>query len=199
MQLPVMGGTVVVDAVLPDGGSRTVLTPQLAGLQTGMDYVVMAVGKVADGSLSSLLVPAAATVPTSGNALVQVVHAAAGAPTVDVHVTTPGAPLSSGTVTATLPFKQFTGRVRSQLVTTKSGLRRPAMLLQSYLIPARLISVRGVIYSSPPWITALPAIHRYHCWRWSPMVTVQKLKMSTARQPCGWCTRWLMRPPLTSC
>lgn len=111
VQLPVMGGTVVVDAVLPDGSSRTVLTPQLAGLQAGMDYVVLAVGKVADGSLSSLLVPAAATVPTSGNALVQVVHAASGAPTVDVHLTAPGVPLGSGTVTATLPFKQFTGRV----------------------------------------------------------------------------------------
>lgn len=111
LQLPLMVGTVVVDAVLPDGSTQTVLTPQLAGLQTGMDYVVMAVGKVADGSLSSLLVPAAATVPTAGNALVQVVHAASGAPTVDVHLTAPGAPLGSGTVTATLPFKQFTGRV----------------------------------------------------------------------------------------
>lgn len=111
VRVPATSLGVTVSAVLPDNSTSAVLNPQLTGLQANQDYVVMAVGKVADNSLSALVVNAPANTPTAGNALLQVVHAAAGAPTVDVHLTAPDATISGSTVTATLPFKQFTGRV----------------------------------------------------------------------------------------
>jgi len=109
-KVPATGLGVAVSAILPDNSTTAVLTPVLA-FTPGQTYTAYAVGKVADGSLSALLVNAPDNAPTAGNALVQVVHAAAGAPTVDVHLTAPTATLSSSTVTATLPFKQFTGAV----------------------------------------------------------------------------------------
>lgn len=111
VRVPATGLGVTVSAVLPDNSMATVMTPQLTGLQANQDYVVMAVGKVADNTLSALVVNAPVGTPTAGNALLQVVHAAAGAPTVDVHLTAPDAAISGSTVTATLPFKQFTSRV----------------------------------------------------------------------------------------
>ncbi len=109
-KVPATGLGVAVSAILPDNSTTAVLTPVLA-FTPGQTYTAYAVGKVADGSLSALLVNAPDNAPTAGNALLQVVHAAAGAPTVDVHLTAPTATLSSSTVTATLPFKQFTGAV----------------------------------------------------------------------------------------
>ncbi len=110
VKVPATGLGLAVSAILPDNSTTPVLTPVLT-FAAGQTYTAYAVGKVADGSLSALLVNAPDSAPTAGNALLQVVHAAAGAPTVDVHLTAPTATLSSSTVTATLPFKQFTGAV----------------------------------------------------------------------------------------
>lgn len=110
VKVPATGLGLAVSAILPDNSTTPVLTPSLT-FAAGQTYTAYAVGKVADGSLSALLVNAPDSAPTAGNALLQVVHAAAGAPTVDVHLTAPTAMLSSSTVTATLPFKQFTGAV----------------------------------------------------------------------------------------
>ncbi len=108
--VPATGLSMAVSAILPDNSTLPVLTPALSFV-AGQSYTAYAVGKVADNSLSALLVNAPAATPTAGNALLQVVHAASNAPTVDVHLTAPTASLSSSTVTATLPFKQFTGAV----------------------------------------------------------------------------------------
>ncbi len=108
IQVPATGLGLAVNAKLPGNTTTAVLTPSLA-FMAGQDYSLYAVGKVADGTLAGLLVNRPQGTPIAGNARLQVVHAAAGAPTVDVHVTAPDATLSSSTVTATLPFRQFTG------------------------------------------------------------------------------------------
>lgn len=110
IKVPATGLGLAVSAILPDNTTTAVLTPSLT-FSAGQNYSAYAVGKVADGSLSALLVNAPDNAPSAGNALLQVIHAAAGAPTVDVHLTAPNAAISSSTVTATLPFKQFTGAV----------------------------------------------------------------------------------------
>jgi hypothetical protein len=110
VKVPATGIGLAVSAILPDNTTTAVLTPSLT-FAPGQTYTAYAVGRVADNSLGALLVNAPDNTPSAGNALLQVVHAAAGAPTVDVHLTAPTATLSSSTVTATLPFRQFTGAV----------------------------------------------------------------------------------------
>ncbi len=73
--------------------------------------MIYAVGKAADSSIEPLVVSFPQTAVSSGNVRLRVVHAAASAPTVDVHLTAPTAELSAGTVAATLEFSANTGDV----------------------------------------------------------------------------------------
>jgi len=73
---------------------------------------VFAVGSAANASIQPLVVTAPDTPVTAGNARVQVVHAAAAAPAVDIHLTAPEAALAGGTVTATLDFGKNTAPVQ---------------------------------------------------------------------------------------
>jgi trimeric autotransporter adhesin len=101
---------VQVEAIVP-GGNAVVIDENLS-LQFSTDYTVIATGEVAD-PIDSLLIGNPTDSPiTPGNLRAQVVHAAAGAPPVDVYVTAPGASLASSAALndAPLAFQQFTGR-----------------------------------------------------------------------------------------
>jgi len=71
-----------------------------------MRYTVFAVGKVADQTLEPIVVTGTTADVSAGKIRLQVVHAAAGAPEVDIHVTAPDAEL--GSPLATLMFKDST-------------------------------------------------------------------------------------------
>ncbi|MCA1929625.1 DUF4397 domain-containing protein [Rheinheimera sp.] len=100
-----------VDAKLPGGATARVIPETTLALTEATDYVVFAAGKAADSSIEPIVVSFPQTAVSSGNARLRVVHAAASAPTVDVHLTAPDATLSSGTVAATLEFTGATGDV----------------------------------------------------------------------------------------
>jgi hypothetical protein len=100
-----------VDAKLPGGATARVIPETTLALTESTDYVVFAAGKAADSSIEPIVVSFPQTAVSSGNVRLRVVHAAASAPTVDVHLTAPDATLSSGTVAATLEFTGATGDV----------------------------------------------------------------------------------------
>lgn len=100
-----------VDAKLPAGNLATVIPATRLSIAEATDYVIFAVGKAADSSIEPLVVQFPQTAVSSGNVRLRVVHAAASAPTVDVHLTAPADALSAGTVAATLEFSGATGDV----------------------------------------------------------------------------------------
>lgn len=101
---------VQVEAIVP-GGNAVVIDESLS-LQFSTDYTVIAVGEVA-APVAALVISNPSNAPvTSGRLRAQVVHAAPGAPPVDVYVTTPGASLAGSIALndSPLAYKQFTGR-----------------------------------------------------------------------------------------
>ena len=98
--------SVAVDAILPDDTTATVIGPVDLTLAEAMRYTVFAVGKVADQTLEPIVVTGTTADVSAGKIRLQVVHAAAGAPEVDIHVTAPDAEL--GSPLATLMFKDST-------------------------------------------------------------------------------------------
>lgn len=100
-----------VDAKLPGNTLATVIPQTSLSLAQATDYVIFAIGKAADSSIEPLVINFPQTAVSSGNVRLRVVHAAASAPTVDVHLTAPTVNLSAGTVAATLEFSAATGEV----------------------------------------------------------------------------------------
>lgn len=100
-----------VDAKLPGNTLATVIPQTSLSLAQATDYVIFAIGKAADSSIEPLVINFPQTAVSSGNVRLRVVHAAASAPTVDVHLTAPAVNLSAGTVAATLEFSAATGEV----------------------------------------------------------------------------------------
>jgi hypothetical protein len=109
--LPVSASTrVQVEAIIP-GGNAVVIDENLS-LQYSTDYTVIAVGPVA-APVGALVVANPTVAPiAAGNLRAQVVHAAPGAPAVDVYVTAPGASLAGSVPVNETPlaYRQFTGR-----------------------------------------------------------------------------------------
>ena len=109
--LPVMESTrVQVEAIVP-GGNAIVIDENLS-LQFSTDYTVIAAGEVAD-PVDALLISNPSDTPIApGSFRAQVVHAAPGAPPVDVYVTEPGASLANSATLndSPLAFEQFTAR-----------------------------------------------------------------------------------------
>lgn len=101
---------IAVDAITP-AGDATVITVNDAVLDADTDYTVLAIGKVANGTLAPLLIANPDTAVTSGQARAQVVHAAPDAPPVSVYVTAPGAALAGATPLGTLAFGEDLGPV----------------------------------------------------------------------------------------
>lgn len=99
--------TVAVDALLPGNATATVIGPVDLSLNAGTKYKIFAVGSVAANTLQPLIVTSDVKPLAADNVRLQVVHAASAAPTVDIHVTAPDAPLTSAL--ATLDFRGSTG------------------------------------------------------------------------------------------
>lgn len=88
-----------VEAIIP-GGNAVVISAPDTGLAGDMEYNILAVGTVADDNLEPLIVAReVATVPADAVHL-QVVHAAANAPAVDIYVTAPDGTLDAPTFAA---------------------------------------------------------------------------------------------------
>lgn len=104
--LPPATYNVAVQAILPGNATATVLGPLDLTLEQATNYKVFALGSVAEETLAPLVVTSDVKDLASGNIRLQVVHAAAAAPTVDVHVTAPDDAL--GAALATLAFKDAT-------------------------------------------------------------------------------------------
>ncbi|HEY9041697.1 MAG TPA: DUF4397 domain-containing protein [Rheinheimera sp.] len=109
LALPPATYSIAAEALLPGDDPATVIGPVDLSLEEAKRYTVFAVGKVVDDSLDALVVPGTTADVSSGKIRLQVVHAAAGAPEVEVHVTAPDAEL--GSPLATLMFKDFTDYV----------------------------------------------------------------------------------------
>ncbi len=84
--------TLAVQALTP-GAPTTVIGPTTLSLQANMDYVVVAEGL--EAHVAPVIFPHALTIVPATLTQVQFLHAAPGAPSVDVYLTAPGASLST--------------------------------------------------------------------------------------------------------
>ncbi|MBL8201512.1 MAG: DUF4397 domain-containing protein [Chromatiales bacterium] len=101
---------IAVDAITP-AGTATVISVNGASLAADTDYTVVAIGKVANGTLAPLVIANPDTAVPSGQARAQVVHGAPDAPAVSVYVTAPGADLATATALGTFSFGEDLGPV----------------------------------------------------------------------------------------
>lgn len=100
--------SVQVDGLLP-GGATPVIGPVDLDFAADTIYSILAVGSVADGTLEPLVLEQPRTAVSAGSARAFVVHAAPGAPAVDVFVTTPGADLSATAPLGSFEYKETLG------------------------------------------------------------------------------------------
>jgi hypothetical protein len=110
--LPLDAGTydLAVEAIIP-GGNATVIDLPGFEVQPNVSYTAVAVGKVADGTLDTLLFANDLASLAEGQARAFVVHASPSAPTVDVYVTAPGAELAQTNPLGTFSFGESLGPV----------------------------------------------------------------------------------------
>jgi hypothetical protein len=112
--VPVTESTrVQVEAIIPDGNE--VVIDETLDLGFSTDYTVIAVGDVA-APIAPLVIANPTGEPiTAGSFRAQVVHAAPGAPAVDVFVTAPGADLATSMPinAAPLAYQQSTDRIQA--------------------------------------------------------------------------------------
>lgn len=101
---------IAVEANIPGGNAVVIDLPGTA-LESGIDYSVLAVGKVGAGTLAPLIISAPRSVIPTGQVRVRVVHAAPDAPGVDVYVTAPGAALSGLAPLGDVSFTEVLGPV----------------------------------------------------------------------------------------
>jgi hypothetical protein len=101
---------IAVEGIIP-GGNATVIDLPDTNLDGDTDYSVIAVGKVGDATLEPLVIANPQEPLGAGNIRAQVVHAAPGAPAVDVYVTAPGADLGAETPLGSFSFKEELGPV----------------------------------------------------------------------------------------
>lgn len=104
--LPPGAHTVTVQAQTP-GTATTVIGPASLSLDATTQYIVIAEGAVAN--LGPVIFTRPVTPVASGQARVQVFHAAPSAPAVDVYVTAPGANLANASPVGTFSFKGTIG------------------------------------------------------------------------------------------
>ena len=109
LELPPATYSVAVDALLPGDETLTVIGPVDLALEEATNYKVFAVGSVVADSIMPVVVTSDIEDIADGNIRLQVVHAAAAAPAVDIHVTAPDDDLTAPL--ATLDFAEFTGAV----------------------------------------------------------------------------------------
>lgn len=98
---------VEIEANLP--GSTAVVLDENVSFDRNRNYDVFAVGSVADSSLALFAVDTEQMEPGSGNFLVNVVHAASAAPTVDIYVTAPNTDIETEQASLTASFTDASG------------------------------------------------------------------------------------------
>ncbi|MFE8072429.1 DUF4397 domain-containing protein [Marinobacteraceae bacterium S3BR75-40.1] len=103
--------TVTVDAQLPGGQTATVIGPASIDLINQERVDVIAVGKVADDSLTALVLSDAGELSDTSMVRVRVAHLAPDAPAVDVYVTAPGTALDAAEPLGSFSFKGTLGPV----------------------------------------------------------------------------------------
>jgi hypothetical protein len=99
-----------VTGILP-GENAEVLQADVT-LEADMNYDIFAVGNVSDDTLSLLTVTSMETAVDTGNAQVQIVHAASMAPTVDIYVTAPGTDITTEQPLVTAEFTDATDLIQ---------------------------------------------------------------------------------------
>ncbi|GGB50971.1 DUF4397 domain-containing protein [Shewanella inventionis] len=116
-----------VDAILADGTTLTVLNTSLMA-EPDMEYTAIALGKVADETLSLKLVSNPVADIAAGYARVQVLHAAPSVDLVDVYVTAPGDDISAASPTVSANYMHVSTQLEVpagdyQVRITASGLK----------------------------------------------------------------------------
>ncbi|MGR5434591.1 DUF4397 domain-containing protein [Vibrio owensii] len=112
VRVPEGANSVQVDVQLPGGEVATVVDRTTLDLDSDLNYTAFVVGDAAMGSanpVEPLIVTRSAMSMADENSLdVQVVHAAAGVPAVDLYVTEPGAALADSSPITNLAYKAST-------------------------------------------------------------------------------------------
>lgn len=103
--------SITVQGILPDGSTADVIGPADLDFAGETRYEVFAIGQVADESLEPLILSNPVSAVADGESRIQVVHAAYGAPTVDVYLTAPGDELASASPAVTLEYAADSGQV----------------------------------------------------------------------------------------
>lgn len=98
--------TIAVEGILP-GGNAAVIGPVDLPFDPDTIYSVVAVNDVAN--IEPVIIAQPRTPVSAGSARLNVLHAAAAAPQVDVYVTTPGADLAGSAPVGTFAFKESIG------------------------------------------------------------------------------------------
>jgi len=93
-----------IEGILPGGATATVIEPLYLTFNEGMRYAVIATNDLAN--IEPLLVSAEDKVVDADQVRVQVIHATASAPTVDIYVTAPGEDITTSSPLGTLSFKE---------------------------------------------------------------------------------------------
>jgi hypothetical protein len=110
--IPLDAGTydIAVEAITP-AGNAVVIDLADTSIAGNTDYSVLAIGKVAGGSLRALVLSSPTQSIPAGQVRARVVHASPDAPQVDIFVTAPGDSLAGATPLATLAFGEDAGPV----------------------------------------------------------------------------------------
>ncbi len=108
LELDVGDYEIQVDAIVP-GGVSTVIGPVTVTLAADTLYTVAAIGEVA--VIDAAVLQQDDTDVAAGSVRLRVLHAAPGAPEVDVYVTAPNADLTAAAPTATFSFGEDAGPV----------------------------------------------------------------------------------------
>jgi len=101
--------TIAVDGLLPAGEKATVIGPVDLNLEAQTRYVIIAANDVSN--IEPLLVSAPIEDVSAFNVRVQIIHATASAPKVDVYVTAPDADINETEPVGTLAYKDTLGPV----------------------------------------------------------------------------------------
>ncbi|WP_404398237.1 DUF4397 domain-containing protein [Idiomarina loihiensis] len=102
---------ITVQGILPDDSTVDAIGPASLTFAADTRYEVFAAGQLGDESLETLVLSNPVSDVAAGESRIQVVHAAYGAPTVDVYLTAPDAELSSASATLTLAYGEESGQV----------------------------------------------------------------------------------------
>ncbi len=96
---------VAVDAIVPGGNLEGVITVPDFAFAKDQRNTVVALGDVANNSISAFVAAESAATPVAGEVAISVLHAATTAGNVDVYVTAPGVALGSVDANFTFDFK----------------------------------------------------------------------------------------------